>query len=96
MPDAFEDSRARLERLMKLATEETDSAKQDELTTEIRRVLGERRRLKKALGIQNPGQTLYLRLEDRRVLKLIERLEKQILRSKSLATGTKDPRILAS
>jgi hypothetical protein len=45
---------------------------------------------------KNPGQTLYLRLEDRRVLKLIERLEKQILRSKSLATGTKDPRILAS
>jgi hypothetical protein len=96
MPDAFEDSRARLERLMKLATEETDSAKQDELTTEIRRVLDERARLKKkALG-QNPGQTLFLRLEDRKVLKLIERLEKQILQAKSLATGTKDPRTLAS
>ena len=54
MPDAFAQSTARLERLLKLANEETDSDKRDALTAEIRHVLDERERLKKASGIQEP------------------------------------------
>jgi hypothetical protein len=47
MTDPFEDSRARLERLVTEVIKETDSAKCDELCDEIWRVLSERERLQR-------------------------------------------------
>jgi hypothetical protein len=52
--DAFADSRARLERLLELATKEKDPMKADELAIEIRRVLDEREFLRNTLGITKP------------------------------------------
>ena len=52
MTDAFADSRARLEQLVKQVLEEEDSAKSNELASEIWRVLHERDRLRSALAIQ--------------------------------------------
>ena len=55
MTDAFADSRARLEQLLKQVMEEKDSAKSNELAAEIWRVLHERDRLRSALVTQKPG-----------------------------------------
>ena len=52
VPDALEDSRVRLELLLKQIMNEKDSAKCDELAAEIWRVLRERDYLKTALAIQ--------------------------------------------
>ena len=56
MLDAFAESTARLEELLKLATEEADSDRRDALAIEIRRLLDERERLKRTLRIQDPPQ----------------------------------------
>jgi hypothetical protein len=47
MPDAFADSTAELERLVRRILTETDPTRYDELAAEIWRVLDERERLKK-------------------------------------------------
>ena len=52
MTEAFADSRARLEQLVKQVMEEKDSAKSNELAAEIWRVLHERDRLRSALEVQ--------------------------------------------
>ena len=55
MTDAFADSRARLEQLLKQVMEEKNSAKSNKLAAEIWRVLRERDRLRSALVTQKPG-----------------------------------------
>ena len=52
MPDAFAESTARLESLLRQAMKETDPSKSNDLAAEIWRVLEERDRLKRALAIQ--------------------------------------------
>jgi IS4 transposase len=52
MADAFAESTARLESLLRQAIKETDPSKCNDLTAEIWRVLEERDRLKSALAIQ--------------------------------------------
>ena len=52
MPDAFAESTARLESLLRQAMKETDPVKCDELAAEIWRVLHERDLLKSALAIR--------------------------------------------
>jgi hypothetical protein len=52
MPDAFAESTARLESLLRQAMKETDPSKCNDLAAEIWRVLEERDRLKSALAIQ--------------------------------------------
>ena len=57
MLDTFAESRAQLERLLELATNESDPTKCDELAAEIHRVLDERELLRKRLGVsRQPDQ----------------------------------------
>jgi hypothetical protein len=51
MLDSFAGSRARLERLLELATRKKDPIKCDEIAAEIRHVLEEREFLRNRLGI---------------------------------------------
>jgi hypothetical protein len=55
MPDAFADSTARLESLVREAMKETDPSKCNDLAAEIWRVLEERDRLKRASATQKSG-----------------------------------------
>lgn len=56
MPDAFAESTAQLEELLRQAMKETDPAKSDDLAAEIWRVLEERDRLKSVLAIQKQSK----------------------------------------
>ena len=57
MLDSFSDSRARLEKLLEVATKEKDPRKCDEIAAEIRRVLEERELFRNRLTIvQQPKQ----------------------------------------
>jgi hypothetical protein len=54
MPDAFADSTALLERILKKIMKETDCDMRDELAEGLWRALEERENLKSALAIQKP------------------------------------------
>ena len=57
MLDSFSDSRARLEKLLEVATKKKDPRKCDEIAAEIRRVLEERELFRNRLRIaQQPKQ----------------------------------------